>query len=88
MVTDNLCCQLRTLSQKVGAYHFCDSIKLTFCNFLQRILFPVLIFLAFPINFKTTIEALRQGHFLDIHVVDFIKNDQFTISTHIIFSID
>ena len=27
MVTDNLCCQLRTLSQKIKTYHFCNAMN-------------------------------------------------------------
>ena len=38
--------------------------------------------------FQNTAEALRQGHFLDLHVIVFVKNDRFTISVLIILSIN
>ena len=38
--------------------------------------------------FETTTEALRQGHFLDLHVIVFVNNDRITISVPIILSIN
>ena len=49
---------------------------------------PVLKFLVFPIIFETTTGVLRQGHFLDLHVIAFVKTDQITISFAIISSIN
>ena len=37
IVTDNLYCQLRTFSQKIKTYQFCNPMKLTFCDLLQKI---------------------------------------------------
>ena len=54
MVTDSLCCQLRTLSQKIKTYHFCNPMKLTFCDLLQRIS-------GFIYLYSNTLEDLHQG---------------------------
>ena len=54
MVTDNLCCQLRKLSQKIKTYQFCNPMKLTFCDFLQRIS-------GFIYLYSDTFQDLNQG---------------------------
>ena len=54
MVTDNTCCQLRTLSQKNKTDHFCNPMKLTFCDLLQRIS-------GFIYLYSNTLEDLHQG---------------------------
>ena len=53
MVTDNLCCQLRTLSQKFKNYHFYKPMELTFYN-LQRIS-------GFIYLYSNTLKDLHQG---------------------------
>ena len=40
-----------------------------------------------PSTFRDHAETLRQGHFLDLHTIVFVKNDQITISVPIILSI-
>ena len=50
--------------------------------------FPSSEILVFPVISETTAEALRQGHFLDLHVIVFVKNDRFIISVSIILSIN
>ena len=37
----------------------------------------------FPVIFETTTGALRQRHFLDLHDIDFVKNDRITVSVPI-----
>ena len=37
----------------------------------------------FLVIFEITAGALRQGHLLDLHNIDFAKNDQITISVPI-----
>ena len=51
-------------------------------------LHPVVKFLAFPVIFETTTRALRQEHFLDLHVIVFVKNGRITTSVPIILSIN
>ena len=41
-----------------------------------------------PSNFRNHVETPRQGHFLDLHVTDFVKNDRITVSVPIILSIN
>ena len=41
-----------------------------------------------PVIFETTAGTLRQGHFLDLNVIAFCKNDRITISVPIILSIN
>ena len=36
-----------------------------------------------PSNFRNHAETLRQGHFLDLHVIVFVKNDRITVSVPI-----
>ena len=51
-------------------------------------LHPVVKFLAFPVIFETTTGALRQEHFLDLHVIIFVKNGRITTSVPIMLSIN
>ena len=44
--------------------------------------------LLFPVVFETNAGTLRQGHFLDLHVNFFVKNDRITISVPVILSIN
>ena len=39
-----------------------------------------------PVIFETTAGTLRQGHFLDLNVIAFCKNDRITISVPIILA--
>ena len=41
-----------------------------------------------PSDFWNHAETLKQGHFLDLHVIVFVKNDRITISVPIILSIN
>ena len=49
---------------------------------------PVVKVLLFTIIFETLARALRQGNFLDPHVIIFVKNDRIAISVPIILSIN
>ena len=48
--------------------------------------YPVFNFFVFPVIFENTAGVLRQGHFLDLCVIAFVKNDWITISVSIILS--
>ena len=41
-----------------------------------------------PSNFRNHAVTPRQGHFLDLHVIVFVKNDRITVSVPIILSIN
>ena len=40
-----------------------------------------------PSDFLNHAETLRQGHFFDLHVIVFVKNDRITISVPVILSV-
>ena len=73
---------LRNKSNEVGENNFQKT-----CLIQAQKPPPVVTFLVFPVIFETTTEALRQEHFLDLHVIDFIKNHRLTISAPITLSI-
>ena len=56
-------------------------------NLAQK-LHPAVKFLVFPVIFETTAWALRQGYFLDLYVIVFVKNDRIAISVPIILIIN
>ena len=41
-----------------------------------------------PSNFRNHAETPRQEHFLDLHIIVFVKNDRITVSVPIILSIN
>ena len=78
MVTDNLWCQLRTLSQKIKPYHFCNLMKLTFCYLLQRIFLFFSLYSLSLILWKVFIKEKNNDlmDFIAVKVFFKEKNDQ------------
>ena len=72
MVTDNLCCQLRTLSQKIKTYYFCNPMNTFAPNTLEVLHQKNIYIYTDPMDFIAAKVFFKEEK---INLDDFIKEN-------------